>query len=57
MTSLPGRPLVGALAGRCPGARSDPRCCIGLSDSRPQDLAYSGELEQLVENPSAYFIE
>ena len=30
---------------------------IGLSDSRPQDLAYSSELEQLMENPSAYFIE
>ena len=45
------RLLAGALA------RSDSRSGIGLSDGRPQDLAHSGELEQLVENPSAYFIE
>ena len=45
------RLLEGALA------RSDSRSGIGLSDGRPQDLAHSGELEQLVENPSAYFIE
>ena len=38
-------------------ARSDSRSGIGLSDGRPQDLVHSGELEQLVENPSAYFIE
>ena len=45
------RLLEGALA------RSDSRSGISLSDGRPQDLAHSGELEQLVENPSAYFIE
>jgi hypothetical protein len=28
-----------------------------LSDGRPQDLTHSGELEELVENPAAYFIE
>jgi hypothetical protein len=38
-------------------ARSDSRSGIALSDGRPQDLAHSGELEELVENPSAYFIE
>ena len=45
------RLLEGALA------RSDSRSGIALSDGRPQDLAHSGELEQLVEQPSAYFIE
>lgn len=43
--------LEGALA------RSDSRSGIGLSDGRPQDLAHSGELEQLVESPAAYLIE
>ena len=38
-------------------ARSDSRSGIGLSDGRPQDLAHSGELERLVEEPAAYFIE
>ena len=38
-------------------ARSDSRSGIGLSDGRPQDLAHSGELEELVEEPAAYFIE
>ena len=45
------RLLEGALA------RSDSRSGIGLSDGRPQDLAHSGELEKLVQSPSAYFIE
>ncbi len=45
------RLLEGALA------RSDSRSGIALSDGRPQDLAHSGELEELVEKPSAYFIE
>jgi hypothetical protein len=45
------RLLEGALA------RSDSRSGVALSDGRPQDLAHSGELEQLVEQPSAYFIE
>jgi len=45
------RLLEGALA------RSDSRSGIGLSDGQPQDLTHSGELETLVENPSAYFIE
>ena len=45
------RLLEGALA------RSDSRSGIGLSDGRPQDLAHSGELEELVENPAAYLIE
>jgi hypothetical protein len=43
--------LEGALA------RSDSRSGIALSDGRPQDLVHSGELEELVENPAAYFIE
>ena len=38
-------------------ARSDSRSGMALSDGRPQDLTHSGELEQLVENPAAYFIE
>jgi len=38
-------------------ARSDSRSGIGLSDGRPQDFVYSGELEELVESPAAYFIE
>ena len=38
-------------------ARSDSRSGVGKSDGRPQDLAHSGELEELVELPSAYFIE
>ena len=45
------RLLEGALA------RSDSRSGIGLSDGRPQDLVHSGELEELVKKPSAYFIE
>ena len=45
------RLLEGALA------RSDSRSGIALSDGRPQDLTHSGELEKLVKNPSAYFIE
>ena len=45
------RLLEGALA------RSDSRSGMGLSDGRPQDLVHSGELEELVENPAAYFIE
>jgi len=45
------RLLEGALA------RSDSRSGIALTDGRPQDLARSGELEELVENPAAYFIE
>ena len=38
-------------------SRSDSRSGIGLSDGRPQDLAHSGELEQLVKEPAAYFID
>lgn len=45
------RLLEGALA------RSDSRSGIALSDGRPQNLTHSGELEKLVKNPSAYFIE
>lgn len=45
------RLLEGALA------RSDSRSGIAVSDGRPQDLTHSGELEQLVKNPAAYFIE
>ncbi|MBQ42199.1 MAG: hypothetical protein CME15_07030 [Gemmatimonadetes bacterium] len=45
------RLLEGALA------RSDSRSGIALSDGRPQDLAHSGQLEELVENPAAYFID
>jgi hypothetical protein len=45
------RLLEGALA------RSDSRSGVALDDGRPQDLVHSGELEELVEQPSAYFIE
>ncbi len=45
------RLLEGALA------RSDSRSGIALTDGRPQDLGHSDELEELVENPSAYLIE
>ena len=45
------RLLEGALA------RSDSRSGIALTDGRPQDLAHNDELQELVENPSAYFIE
>ncbi|MBT4100829.1 MAG: hypothetical protein HOM68_18485 [Gemmatimonadetes bacterium] len=45
------RLLEGALA------RSDSRSGIALTDGRPQDLAHSDELEELVEAPSAYLIE
>ena len=38
-------------------ARSDSRSGIALTDGRVQDLAHSGELEELVENPAAYCIE
>ena len=38
-------------------ARSDSRSGIALSDGRPQDLAHSGELEKLVDQPAAYVIE
>ncbi len=46
------RPLLEAAV-----ARSDSRSGIALTDGRPQDLANSGELEELVESPAAYFIE
>ena len=46
-----GRLLEAALA------RSDSRSGIALSDGRVQDLAHSGELEELVEKPAAYCIE
>lgn len=45
------RLLEGALA------RSDSRSGIALTDGRPQDLAHSDELEELVEAPAAYLIE
>ena len=45
------RLLEGALA------RSDSRSGIALSDGRPQNLAHSGELENLVQKPAAYLIE
>lgn len=38
-------------------ARSDSRSGIALDDGRPQDLVHNGELEALVDNPSAYLIE
>lgn len=38
-------------------ARSDSRSGIAVEDGRPQDLTRSGELEELVEKPAAYFIE
>ena len=45
------RLLEGALA------RSDSRSGKALTDGHPQDLTHSGELEELVETPSAYLIE
>ncbi|HJP32887.1 MAG TPA: hypothetical protein QGF95_20250 [Candidatus Latescibacteria bacterium] len=45
------RLLEGALA------RSDSRSGTAIDDGRPQDLAHSGELEELVDEPSAYLIE
>lgn len=38
-------------------SRSDTPCGLTLEDGRTQDLLHSGELQRLVENPSAYFIE
>lgn len=38
-------------------ARSDSRAGVGASDGRPQDLAHSGELEELATEPAAYLID
>ena len=38
-------------------ARSDSRSGVALTDGRPQDLAHSGELEELVASPAAYLLE
>ena len=38
-------------------SRSDTPCGLTLEDGRTQDLLRIGELQRLVENPSAYFIE
>ncbi len=38
-------------------SRSMSRSGKGLEDGRPQDLTHSGELEALVQEPAAYFIE
>jgi hypothetical protein len=38
-------------------ARSNSRSGKSLEDGRPQDLTHSGELEELVKDPAAYFIE
>ncbi len=38
-------------------SRSDTPCGLTLEDGRTQHLLRSGELQRLVENPSAYFIE
>ena len=38
-------------------SRSDTPCGLTLEDGRTQDLLRSGELQRLVEKPSAYFIE
>jgi hypothetical protein len=38
-------------------ARSNSRSGRGELDGRPQDLAHSGELEELVKEPAAYLIE
>ncbi len=38
-------------------SRSQSRTGIALEDGRTQDLTHSGELEQLVKQPAAYFIE
>ncbi|MBI3837667.1 MAG: hypothetical protein HY288_07010 [Planctomycetia bacterium] len=38
-------------------ARSNSRSGVGELDGRPQDLVHSGELEELVKEPAAYFIE
>jgi hypothetical protein len=38
-------------------SRSTSRSGIGMEDGRTQDLAHSGELEQLVTEPAAYLVE
>ena len=38
-------------------SRSDTPCGLTLEDGRTQDLLRTGELQRLVESPSAYFIE
>ncbi len=38
-------------------ARSDARSGKGVTDGRTQDLVHNGELEKLVPDPAAYFIE
>ena len=38
-------------------SRSDTPCGLTLEDGRTQHLLRTGELQRLVENPSAYFIE
>jgi hypothetical protein len=38
-------------------SRSTSRSGIGMADGRPQDWTHSGELETLVKEPAAYFIE
>ncbi len=38
-------------------SRSDTPCGLTLEDGRTQNLLRTGELQRLVENPSAYFIE
>ena len=38
-------------------SRSDTPCGLTVEDGRTQDLLGSGELQKLVENPAAYFIE
>ena len=38
-------------------SRSDTPCGLTLEDGRTQDLLRTGEIQRLVENPSAYFIE
>ena len=38
-------------------SRSDTLCGLTVEDGRTQDLLGTGELQRLVENPSAYFIE
>jgi len=38
-------------------SRSTSRSGIGMQDGRTQDLTRSGELEQLVKDPAAYFVE
>ena len=57
LASRQGRPLVAPPAGSGPCAQHLALGQVGSIDGRTQDLAHSGELEELVKDPAAYLIE